>query len=128
MKITRILHSSVNVQGNLGATAEFYQDLLGLGRADRPEIMGIDGAWFSVDSAQVHLVDAGHDSAGIDPTGPHACFGVEDLDSAISELDRKGIAYLQAAQGAVIQIWIRDPAGNTIELQQDLAKFPQSSD
>jgi hypothetical protein len=48
---------------------------------------------------------------------------VEDLDGAIAELEARGIEYERALQGAgTVQIWIRDPAGNTIELQQDPAR------
>ena len=61
--------------------------------------------------------DAGTDV--IQPTGPHVCFAVDDLDAAIAELEGDGIAYVRGAQGAVVQIWFSDPAGNTIEIQQE---------
>ena len=49
------------------------------------------------------------------------------LDAAIAELDAKGIEYKRAVQGeSNVQIWINDPAGNTIELQQDPASLPRS--
>jgi len=67
----------------------------------------------------VHLVGAPPRGTEIDPTGPHFCVGVEDLDAAIAELDAANVAYLRGAQGPVVQIWVRDPAGNTVELQQD---------
>jgi hypothetical protein len=45
---------------------------------------------------------------------------VEDLDAAITELEARGIDYVRAVQGVdTVQIWIADPAGNTIELQQE---------
>jgi len=45
---------------------------------------------------------------------------VDDLDGAIAELEERGIEYERALQGAgTVQIWFRDPAGNTIELQQE---------
>ena len=47
---------------------------------------------------------------------------MEDLDQAIAELTEKQIPYQRGVQGAgTVQIWIIDPAGNTIELQQDRA-------
>jgi hypothetical protein len=64
-------------------------------------------------------INAGIRGNGIDPTGPHFCVLVDDLDAAIRELDSRGIEHLRAARGDVVQIWITDPAGNTIELQQD---------
>lgn len=64
--------------------------------------------------------------AGIDPTGPHFCLAVEDVEAAVAELEGLGIPYARARQPAgpdwrdeVVQIWFTDPAGNTIELQQD---------
>jgi len=122
MKATRILHASVNVQGSLDATQDFYAELLSLPSADRPVIPGVDGHWFAVGDAQLHLVDAPHTGApAIDPTGPHLCVGVEDLDAAIAELDQRGIPYLTGRQGDVVQVWIADPSGFTIELQADPA-------
>ena len=120
MKVTRILHASVNVEGRLDPAATFYTSVLGLDPATRPTIPGVAGRWFSVGDAQVHLVDAPCRGAPrIDPTGPHVCFGVEDLAAAIEELDGAGIPYERGAQGDVVQIWITDPSGFTIELQDD---------
>ncbi len=120
MKITRILHASVNVEDRLEPTAAFYTAVLDLDQAPRPTIPGIAGQWFSVGDAQLHLVDAPHRGAPrIDPTGPHICFGVEDFDAAVTELDGTGIPYERAQQGSVPQVWITDPSGFTIELQPD---------
>jgi len=66
------------------------------------------------------LVAAPPAGEGIDPTGHHYCVGVEDLDAAVAELEDRGIEYLRGVQGSgTVQIWIRDPAGNTVELQHD---------
>ncbi len=118
MRVTRILHHSVNVEGQLPETAEFYERL-GLGSLPRPDIPGVGGRWLAAGDAQVHLVDAPAGPAPIRPTGPHVCFAVDDLDGAIAELDRDGITYRRGTQGDVVQIWVADPAGNTVELQQD---------
>ena len=120
MKVTRILHASINVQGSLDATRGFYADRLELGAAARPDIPGVAGHWFRIGDAQLHLVDAPSRGApAIDPTGPHLCLGVEDLDAAVAELEDGGIPYERARQGDVVQIWIVDPSGFTVELQQD---------
>lgn len=96
-----------------------YGELLGLSSAERPEIPGIPGTWFRADDAQVHLVGAPPEGSEIDPTGPHFCFGVEDIEAAVAELEERRIPYRRGSQGPVVQIWVADPAGNTIELQQD---------
>ena len=33
-------------------------------------------------------------------------------------LQAAGIDFVEGAQGAVVQIWLADPAGRTLELQQ----------
>jgi catechol 2,3-dioxygenase-like lactoylglutathione lyase family enzyme len=121
MKITRILHSAANVSADPEAAASFYRDVLGMGASDRPEIPGVGGWWFRAGDGQIHLIDAARAPAGVDPTGPHFCLGVADLDEAIAELDERDIPYLRATQGPreIVQVFITDPAGNTIELQQD---------
>ena len=45
---------------------------------------------------------------------------VADLDPAVTELDAHGIEYVRGVQGAsVVQIRVTDPAGYTVERQQD---------
>lgn len=119
MKARRILHSSVNVAGELDRTRAFYEGLLGLEPAPRPEMPGVGGAWYSIDDAQIHLVDAPRAGRGIDPTGPHLCVAVDDIEAAVAELEVAGIEYLRAAQGEIVQVWVVDPAGNTVEIQQE---------
>ena len=77
------------------------------------------GRWFGVAESQVHLVDAPHDSSGIDPTGPHFCLGVDDIAAAAAELKAHEIPWVESDAQGVRQIWFCDPAGNTIELQED---------
>lgn len=118
MNVTRILHSSVNVEATLDPTLAFYRDRLGLELAPRPDI-GIGGAWLTAGDAQIHLVDFPAGDGPIRPTDHHVCLGVDDIDGAMAELDAAGIDYAIGRQGAVIQVFLRDPAGNTIELQED---------
>ncbi len=121
MKVTRFHHVSVNSNDTpLDAMVAFYHDVLGLGDETRPEIPGIDGHWHTVGDLQLHLVGAPPSGNIIDTTGHHYCVAVTDLDAAIDELEARGIEYVRAVQGAnTVQIWIADPAGNTIELQQE---------
>jgi catechol 2,3-dioxygenase-like lactoylglutathione lyase family enzyme len=116
MKVTRIHHASVNTRGtSLAAVRSFYADVLGLPAAPRPDL-GVDGVWFDTESgSQVHVIDAPAPGAGIDPIGNHYCLAVDDLDVAAGELERAGIEFFRAGD----QVFLTDPAGNTIELQQD---------
>jgi glyoxylase I family protein len=119
MNVTRILHASVNAAGGLEETTRFYAEVLGLLPAPRPEIPGVPGAWFRAGEGEVHVIGAPCRGEGIDPTGHHYCLAVEDLDAAVGELEAKGVPYVRAGQGSVVQVFLTDPAGNTIELQQD---------
>ncbi len=119
MIVTRTLHHSINVEGRLDQCVEFYATLLQLPDEARPAIPGVAGHWFAAGDIQLHLVDADAGSQAIKPTGPHVCFAVADLNAAIAELDRGRIPYVRGAQGPVVQIWFTDPAGNTVEIQQD---------
>ena len=121
MKVTRFHHVSVNCNdAPLDDMVAFYGGLLELGDVPRPEMPGIGGHWHAVGDRQLHLVAAAPAGTPIDPVGNHYCIAVEDLDAAIGELEARGIEYARGVQGeSVVQIWINDPAGNTIELQQE---------
>ncbi len=121
MKVTRTLHHSFNVEGRLDETVAFYRDLLELPDEARPQIPGVGGHWFGAGASQLHLVDADAGQNAISPTGPHVCFAVEDLAAAVAELEATGIPYVEGVQGSTVQIWFVDPAGNTVEIQQDTA-------
>jgi catechol 2,3-dioxygenase-like lactoylglutathione lyase family enzyme len=124
MKVTRFHHVSVNSNGTpLEPMVDFYRDVLGLDDRARPEIPGIPGHWHVVGDQELHLVGAPPRGTPIDSTGHHYCVAVTDLDAAVAELEARGIEFERAVQGpGTVQIWITDPAGNTIELQQDPAQ------
>jgi len=121
MKVTRFHHVSVNSNDTpVDEMVAFYRDVLGLGDVPRPEIPGVPGHWHAVGAQELHLVGAPPIGSAIDPTGHHYCVAVDDLDAALAELEERGVEYLRAVQGeSTVQIWISDPAGNTIELQQE---------
>lgn len=120
MEITRLLHVSQSTPGALDASASFYVDVLGLKPMDRPAL-AIPGLWLATPNGQLHLNGR---EPGLDPgSGPrpaHVCLGVVSLDAAIEQLDRREIEYREAGSLSIRQVWLRDPAGNPIELQQDL--------
>lgn len=126
MRVTRFHHVSVNTgDASLGDMVAFYRDVLGLVDDPRPDIPGVPGHWHAVGDSQLHLVGTASLGSPIDPLGDHYCVAVDDLNAAIAELEARGIEYLRAVQGAdrsgggVVQVWFADPAGHTIELQQE---------
>ncbi len=124
MKVTRVLHHSLNVEGRLDPTVAFYRDLLGVPEEVRPTIPGVGGHWFAAGDTQLHLVDAPAGEGPIRPTGHHVCFAVSDLGAAVAELDEIGVEWVRAFQGTTEQVWLCDPAGNTVELQQESGSEP----
>jgi catechol 2,3-dioxygenase-like lactoylglutathione lyase family enzyme len=118
MKVVRVQHVSVNCDGQLEETRSFYADLFETTELQRPVIPGIGGSWLALGDAQLHLVDAPPIGTPIDRAGDHWCVEVTDLDAARAELEHRGIPYDEGAQGPVVQLWINDPCGRTIELQQ----------
>jgi len=45
--------------------------------------------------------------------------GVDDIGAAVTELETLGLEPVSATSQGVLQVWFCDPAGNTIELQED---------
>ena len=122
MKVTRFHHVSVNCHdATLDDMVAFYGGVLELDDVARPDIPGVDGHWHAVGDQQLHVVAAPPRGTPIDSTGNHYCVAVADLDAAVAELEARGIPYRRGVQNeSVVQIWINDPAGNTLELQQEI--------
>jgi catechol 2,3-dioxygenase-like lactoylglutathione lyase family enzyme len=118
-EITRVLHVSIHTEGQLDASLAFYQQVLGLGQLPRPRL-AVPGAWLSAGAVEVHLNSRRALSTEVDGPSPvHICFGVWDLEQAVAELRAANVAFVEGGSLDVRQIWLRDPAGNAIELQED---------
>jgi extradiol dioxygenase family protein len=107
---------------------KFYGDVLGLSHdPGRPEIPTIDGYWMDVGgTAQIHLMGVEGQSKfakgpGKDPSLPHVALAVADIQAARKELDSLNVEYW-AAESVVgpqsLQLFLKDPFGNIIELHQ----------
>ena len=110
---SRILdHSSVRIR-DVEQSRRFYEGVLGLEPATRPEL-GIPGVWYALGHGQLHLIqNEGRMTRGIDPTNPHFAIEVDDLDALRSRLKAAGIEVLDFGE----QLWVMDPDGNTVELR-----------
>jgi catechol 2,3-dioxygenase-like lactoylglutathione lyase family enzyme len=107
----------------------FYRDVLGLSPdPGRPTIPTIEGYWMDVGgTAQIHLMGVdgmskfAQGSPDRDPSRPHVALAVADIQATKKELDRLGVTYW-FTRGVVgpesEQLFMRDPAGNMIELHQ----------
>ncbi len=108
-------HVSVNVH-DIGAADHFYIRLLGLRRIERPEL-GFRGSWLEADNGlQIHLLEL---PGSLRPAGNHMAFAVDDIDATIDQLRSKGVHVPDWSDiGAGRQVFITDPSGNVIELNQ----------
>jgi glyoxylase I family protein len=106
-------HVSVRVH-DVERSRQFYQDLLGVGAIDRPDL-GFPGSWYQAGASQIHLIGQEQPMAdGIDPSDPHFALEVDDLPQVRRALDEAHVPYL--ALGDTV-LWVHDPDGNTIELR-----------
>jgi glyoxylase I family protein len=122
-------HVAVKIT-DVDKSRNFYENVIGLKKIPRPKI-NIPGEWYGVGDNALHLIGGERRADGIDPTGPHMAIQVEDLEETKKTLNDMGIPFLDAAaamRGMALspeaqrmvgrQIWVQDPDGNVIELQQ----------
>jgi catechol 2,3-dioxygenase-like lactoylglutathione lyase family enzyme len=97
----------------------FYHQIFGFPEIPKPEeLRARGGAWFQVGALQLHI---GVDPEPSPPSRRHICFLVEDLAAAKAKvlLDRVAVEEENVAEG-LFRFFIRDPAGNRIEIGQRL--------
>jgi catechol 2,3-dioxygenase-like lactoylglutathione lyase family enzyme len=125
MKITRINHVAYNVAGAGAAAREFYTRFLGLPEVPisfpgRAPVMGSDrGFWIEQGGVQMHLIGVEKTGEPREPVNTHVSWYVEDLAAAITEIRAAGLEMREMTGDVGHIVWISDPAGNTVELQQD---------
>ena len=111
MRVRTLQHVSIRSR-DLARARDFYERLLGLEAAPRPEL-GFPGAWYGIGAGQLHLIAHEKLMEGIDPTDPHFALEVESLEAVRRELQAQAIPYLDFGGP---QLWVRDPDGNVVEL------------
>jgi catechol 2,3-dioxygenase-like lactoylglutathione lyase family enzyme len=113
----RINHVSVNAR-DLQESVDFYVDLLGAEPIATPNF-GIPVQWLAVGRTQLHLFER-----DLTPTSHHH-FGVtvDDLEPVYRAAERRDafddLAFgnrLVELPGDVVQLYVRDPAGNLVEI------------
>ncbi len=111
---TGVQHVSVNVD-DIDAAHAFYVDVLGLEVQERPDL-GFPGRWLAgPNGVQVHLLE--RPGGGCDAN--HLALEVADIDVAIAWVRSQGVEAADAFEiGAGRQVFLRDPTGNIVELNQ----------
>jgi catechol 2,3-dioxygenase-like lactoylglutathione lyase family enzyme len=116
----RINHVSVNAL-DLEDSVEFYVDLLGAERIATPNF-GLPVQWLALGRTQLHLFEK-----NITPTSHHHLgITVDDLEPVYRAAERRNAFdreafgnHLVELPGDLVQLYVRDPAGNLVEI--DLA-------
>lgn len=123
---SRINHVSVNAP-DLQESVDFYVELLGAEPIPTPNF-GLPVQWLALGHTQLHLF-----KRDVQPPSHHH-FGitVDDLEPVYRTAERRGVFdrdsfanHLVELPGDVVQLYLRDPAGNLIEIdQQGVARLP----
>jgi catechol 2,3-dioxygenase-like lactoylglutathione lyase family enzyme len=103
---------------NLQESVDFYVDLLGAERIATPNF-GIPVQWLALGRTQLHLFER-----DLKPTSHHHLgITVDDLEPVYRAAERRGAFDDEAFRnrlvelpGDVVQLYVRDPAGNLVEI------------
>ena len=113
----RINHVSINAL-DLQESVDFYTELLGAERIPTPNF-GIPVQWLALEDTQLHLFER-----ELTPTSHHHLgITVADLEPVYRAAERRHafdhVAFgnhLVELPGDVVQMYLRDPAGNLVEI------------
>lgn len=115
----RINHVSVNAR-DLRESVDFYVELLGAEPVPTPNF-GLPVQWLALGRTQLHLFER-----DLQPTSHHHLgITVDDLEPVFRVAERRGAFdheafgnHLVELPGDVVQLYVRDPAGNLVEIDQ----------
>jgi catechol 2,3-dioxygenase-like lactoylglutathione lyase family enzyme len=113
----QINHVSVNAR-NLQESVDFYVDLLGAELIPTPNF-GLPVQWLALGDTQLHLFER-----DLTPTSHHHLgITVADLEPVYRAAERRDAFdhnafgnHLVELPGDVVQMYVRDPAGNLVEI------------
>ena len=112
-------HVNVTVPPELEQAAkDFYGAALGLKQVPKPSTSRQSGAWYQIGPNQLHL------SVDTEPPGPvssrHVCFAVSDLAAAEARFRVAGVEIIPDPRpnSRLPRFYVRDPAGNLLEIAQ----------
>lgn len=115
--MTTIHHVNIMVD-DLGAATEFYRDVIGLAPAVTPDL-GFPAQFFAIGSGQELHINQLDD---VRPVRAHYCLRLDDFATVVARAEAAGVIETETWGRAnrigtgVIQLFVRDPAGNLIEL------------
>lgn len=120
MHISKLLHTALLVN-DLRRAREFYEGVLGLKEKPRPAL-DFDGVWYDLGAHELHLMvvpDALPPAAQRPRRDYHVAFAIDDHEAVKARLTALGIPFREGRRGFP-QLFVHDPDGNLVELQQDV--------
>jgi catechol 2,3-dioxygenase-like lactoylglutathione lyase family enzyme len=116
----RVNHVSINAR-DLAESVEFYVDLLDAEPIPTPNF-GLPVQWLALGRTQLHLFEK-----DLQPTSHHHLgITVDDLEPVYRAAERRGAFdydafgnHLVELPGDLVQLYLRDPAWNLVEIDQD---------
>jgi catechol 2,3-dioxygenase-like lactoylglutathione lyase family enzyme len=113
------IHHVTLLTGDLAKSRAFYEGVLGLARANRPQ-MSFDGVWYELASnQQIHLMLLPNPEAGLQRPAHggrdrHIALAVMELSKLRARLEAAGIA-CTVSQSGRNAVFCRDPDQNALE-------------
>jgi YD repeat-containing protein len=110
-------HTSIHAE-DLEASARFYEQLFGLERIPAPNF-GIPVIWLRLGDLQLHLF---HRDDATAPAYHHIGIDVDDFPGflekaeALGVIDEETISQARVLASGEVQAYVRDPAGNLVEV------------
>ena len=133
MPLSDLHHVALKTQ-DLAASEEFYVEVLGMEKVDRPEF-DFPGAWLQMGETMFHLM-AGYAARG--PDGEtyrgsgavdHLAIKAQGFDTMREKFESSGVRYKEnnIRDFGIWQLFVNDPDGVIIELNFQRADEPQGS-
>lgn len=120
MKITGFNHIGLNAVDKHDETFNFYTEFLGLKDIERSGAATmVNGFWAGTERPLVHVITDKAEGSMAMPNNTHLSLYVDNIDEAVAEVKGYTEELLHVGKGASQIIWFKDPAGNTVELQQE---------
>ncbi|TMD16864.1 MAG: VOC family protein [Chloroflexi bacterium] len=117
MTRARINHVSIGAK-NLSESVQFYTDIFGAEIIDTPNF-GFPVQWLRVGDLQIHLFERPHAA----PAYHHVALAVDDFEAVFRATRDRGLhdaetmgAHLNELPSGQVQLYIRDPGGNLVEV------------
>ena len=119
IKIAGFHHAGFMVT-DVERAANFYENILGLRALPRPDF-GFPGRWYDLHNGQMlHLMSTAEmpGSTGQSGFDTHIALDVPDVLAAEQQLTAMGVSVARGSgRAGNVQLFIRDPDGNMIELR-----------